>query len=147
MRVLCRHGHLAFFPKRPSEAARICQYYGIELVRSDEFYTFPLLAEAKSFSLAGLDYLGIPAIKTYAGYPWEVMRENGFVYDVNKEALVPKASIVSIGGPELSGFCYVWDSAILQPGVRNALGNQILSYDGELNVENFHLKVSEFSYE
>jgi hypothetical protein len=119
----------------------------VELVRSEEFYTFPLLTEAPKFSLKGLGYLGLEATVNYEGNPWDIMRENGFVYNIGRESLSLKESILTLASPALSGYCFLSTTPLIQPGSRNEIGRQVLSYDGEFNVESFHLKLSEFGYE
>lgn len=148
MRVLCRHGHFAFYPSKTSDIARFSNYFDEELVRDGDFYTFPLLKQAPRYSIAGKPYLTLPALKTYEGRaPWDVLRENGFVYHILSGLLVPKASITILINPPLAGFYFLAQSPLIQPGSRNTLGQQILSYDGEFFQDTVQLKVREFSYE
>lgn len=147
MRILCRHGHIAFYPRHASDVARFTQYFGIILERSEDFYTFPTLVDAPRFTIKGTNYLGLVATVTYEGHPWEIMRENGLVYNVNRETLSLKGAITTQIALPLQSFCYLSQVPLVQPGSRNSLGNQILSYDGEYNVDNFLLKITEFAYE
>lgn len=147
MRVLCRHGHIAFYPRQATEIARFTQYFGVELERVRDFYTFPLLAEAPDFSLEGLAYLDVPALATFEGEPWDVMRENGFVYNVDKESIVRKETILTQINSPLVGQFYLPGVPLVQPGSRNASGNQILSYDGEYMIDLNQLRLSGFHYE
>lgn len=146
MRILCRHGHFSFFQAYPGEIAEFAQYWETELVRVEGFYTFPLLAEAPEYSLKGKSFLGLTAVKTFEGTPWEIMRENGFVYSLAEKSLVPKASIAAPYTPVLTGYYFSENFPMLQPGLRVG-GNQILSWDASYNDSQKILKISEFGYE
>lgn len=147
MRVLCRHGHFAFYPKRASDIAEFASRYGFTLEPEEDYYTFSALAGAPKYSLLGNIYLNLPAIKTYEGTPWEVMKQNSFVYSLTTGLIVPKLAVVQIVELHSLGLHYIFDGAILQPGSRTLLGGQILSYSGEVLTDKFQMRVSEFSYE
>lgn len=148
MRVLCRHGHFAFYPRKSSDLNRFAQSFGVDLVREEDYYTFKGLAGAPDYSLALKPYMNLlPAIKTYAGKPWEVMRENGFVFNVALGLVVPKLSIIGLADINQVGFYFVTNVPLLQPGVRTILGRQILSYSGEFYEDKFYLRILEYTYE
>jgi hypothetical protein len=147
MRVLCRHGHIAFFPRYEYEIFIYNDMFDASLERCGDYYTFPLLAEAPDFSLIGKSYLGLPALVRYEGNPWEIMRENGFVYNITLGTLVPKALITSSVNPKICGEYSVINGAIIQPGSINFIGQKILSYDAEFLQENMELRIIEYSYE
>jgi hypothetical protein len=147
MRVLCRHGHFAFYPRGASDIYRFAQSFDVELEREEDYFTFPTLKGAESYSLAGKPYLGIPALETFEGKPWDVMKENGLVYDVQLGIVVPKTTIVGIADITQKGFFYVCNVPLLQPGARTILGRQILSYSGEFREDKFYLRILEFGYE
>jgi hypothetical protein len=116
------------------------------LVAERDYYTFEGLKDAPSYSLTLSPYLNLPAIKTFEGEPWEVMRENDFVYSLSLEILVPKLSIIGLADLPLVGYVFR-GGTILQPGTRNLLGQQILSYDGEYIDEAYGLRLSGYEYE
>ena len=148
MRVICRHGHIAFYPRKASDVTRFCGYFGVELERVGEYYTFPALAALDRYSIVGNTFGNLPAVKTFEGEsPWEIMKENGFVYHIDGEILIPKSLIAIKINPPLVGEFFIAESPLIQPGSRNAAGLQILSYDGEYLDGLFQLRVSEFSYE
>lgn len=147
MRVLCRHGHFAFYPRGSSDINRFAQSFGLELEREDDYFTFPKLIGAKDYSLTGKLYLNLPALKTFHGKPWEVMKENDFVYSLALGLIVPKLTIVGLADITQKGFYYVCNTPLLQPGARTVLGRQILSYSGEFFEDKFYLRVMEFDYE
>ncbi len=148
MRVLCRHGHFSFYPNGPAEAGKFIRYLGTDLVRDGDFYTFHLLKDAPRYSIAGASFLGLIATATYEGRnQWEVMRENGLVYSLSLGLLVPKLSVTT--KIELSQVSYysLANTPMIQPGTRDVLGLQIMSYDADFDLDLLKLKISEFSYE
>ncbi len=148
MRVLVRHGHFAFFPKTAKEVAKFASYFDQDLVRVDDYYTFESLAELPRYSIMIKPFGNLPAITTYEGRgPWEVMRENDFVYNVGLKLLVPKLAVVGMVTLLRSDAYMICPTPLYQPGMRDASGRQILSYDGEYMPENFQLKIREVSYE
>ena len=147
MRLLCRHGHFAFFPRKSTDLARFASAFGVVLERDDDFYTFPELVNAPTYSLAGAPLLGMVATKTFAGKPWEVFRENQAVYHLSSGLLIPKASVmVSVSLPQ-NGYYFLPSTPIIQPGSRLPNALQIVSYDGEFLQDSFKLKVSNYAYE
>lgn len=147
MRVLCRHGHFSFYPRDADDISRFSNYFSVTLKREEDYYTFERLFEAPHYSLLGKPYINLPAIETYEGSPWDVMRENGFVYHLGTGLIVPKASIVSIVEIPMVGHYFRAGGSLIQPGSRTLLGRQILSYSGEFIKEGLSLRISEFEYE
>lgn len=146
MRVLCRHGHFAFYPRTPSDINRFTQSFATELEREEDYYTFSGLVGAPKYSLVGAPYLGLPAFQTYEGMPWDVMKANEFVYSIQLGILVPKISILGSADLVQKGFFFVANVPLLQPGVRTPQG-QILSYSGEFYTDKFYLRILEFDYD
>jgi hypothetical protein len=147
MRIVCRHGHFAFYPRRASELARFSNYFSAELLPERDYYTFAELIDAPSYSLAGLEYLGIPAIETFEGDPWNVMRENGFVFNLTLGKLVPKQTITSIIELPFTGFYFSTQSPLIQPGTKTVSGKSILSYGAEFIEEGYGIRILEFNNE
>lgn len=147
MRVICRHGHFAFYPRTSTDVSRFADYWRITLTRVEDYFTFPALATLPRYSFAGKSYLNLTAVKTYEGrHPWDVMRENGFVYHIASQALFQKNLIAVSVNPVLSQGFWVPPTALVQPGSRDKTGQIILSYSGEYNLHFAELKISEFSY-
>jgi hypothetical protein len=146
MRVLCRHGHFAFYPESENDVGTFNNIFDESLTRVNDFYTFSLLKDALKYSLKGKPYLGIPALVDFEGEPWEVMRENGFVYNIALKQLVPKESITIVIDPPIVGFFWLAATPLIQPGSRNFTGNPILSYDAQFAFKTQSLKVFEVQY-
>lgn len=146
MRILCRHGHFAFYPKDAREVSQFAALFDVDLVRVGDFYTFAFLEDVPDFSIQGKTLKGLPATKTFAGHPWEVMRENNFVYSLALNALVLKSLVVTPIFLQLTDDFWISDVPIIQPGSRIATGQQILSYDAEYIPEASQLRVYEVQY-
>lgn len=127
--------------------SRFSNYFDVTLKRERDYYTFDGLYGADSYSLLGKPFLNLPAIKTFEGLPWEVMKENDFVYNLTLGLIVPKLSVIGIVDLPLVGFFYRAGGSLIQPGTRTLLGRQILSYSGEFVSEGYSLNISEFAYE
>jgi hypothetical protein len=147
MRVLCRSGHFAFYPRKTSDIARFSNYFDITLEREEDYFTFPLLRDAPKYSISGKPFMGVPAIKTYAGNPWDIMKANSIVYHLGTKLVVPKLSILGIIDLKQVGYYFLAESALVQPGMRLRTGQQILSYTGEFVEEGYQLRVLEYSYD
>lgn len=149
MRVLCRHGHYAFFPRDKSDLGNFTSIFGVSLKPEKDFFTFPLLVGAPNYSLSVMPWLNLVAVKTFEGEPWEVMKANGFVYNVSLGIIVPKEMVLSTCRPALVGSYFLLETLLLQSGSRNlAFGfQQILSYDAELDSGYHRLLLRSFSYE
>jgi hypothetical protein len=126
---------------------RFAQSFDVTLKREEDYYTFSYLQGAPKYSIMGRPYLNLPALKTFEGNPWDVMRENGFVYNIQLGALVPKISITGIADITQKGFFFIANVPLLQPGIRTVLGQQITSYSGEFYEDKFWLRILEYDYE
>jgi hypothetical protein len=147
MRVLCRHGHFSFYPRQSGDINRFAQSFGVTLKREEDYYTFERLQGAPKYSLLGKLYINLPALTTFEGNPWDVMRENNFVYNVQLGLIVPKLSVLGLVELTQSGYFFMANVPLLQPGVRTILGRQIMSYSGEFYDDRFYLRILEFDYE
>lgn len=148
MRVLCRHGYFSFYPKRARDVARYARFFDQALVRVSDFYTFEALAELPRYSLTAKVFGNLPALTTYEGRgPWDVMRENGFVYHIQSKLLVPKLTVIGVVQSPRSDSYGISPAPLIQPGTRDASGEQILSYDAEFIQDSVQLKLIEVDYE
>lgn len=134
MRVICRNGFFSFYPERSSDVTEFCSYFEIDLVRMEDFYTFPILAEIPNYSIQGAPLSNLVANKTYEGKPWEVLRENRMVYSIEGEILVPMISVVDTVDLYLSNFYYIAQAVLIQPGARSRSGKKIVSYDAQMDL-------------
>jgi hypothetical protein len=145
MRINCGHGFFLFEEDEPGEIGRFSSVYGTDLVSMGAYATFEALAEAEEYSLAGKNYLNLPAIKTFEGDPWEIFEENGFVYSLNLGLVVPLTTIIAPITLQTSDLYYV-STALIQPGSPLASGDRIVSYKAHLDRSMTTLKYTEIEY-
>lgn len=93
IRIDCRHGYYIFNEHQLGHISRFAGLYELDLIPKDGYFTFKGLENAKRYSIKGSEYLGVTAVKTFEGEPWEVMRANGIVYDFVNEKAVLKSTI------------------------------------------------------
>lgn len=114
--------------------SRFVSIFGLALARSGDHFTFAGLVDAPNFSLPGGTFLGVPTTVVYEGEPWEVMRENRLVYDVNLGKVVPldsitqRAVLTTSGNIRLAG-------GMIQPGSVMDDGSRVTDYAAFYNAD------------
>lgn len=146
MRILCRHGHFAFYPKDEIDISRFGNIFEEEFIRVNDFYTFAFLEDVPNYSLIGKTFMGLPATVTFEGNSWDVMKENGFVYNVALKLVVPKTTIGTVITLEPSDDFFTIENPLIQPGSRNTQGQQLMSYDAQFIRSSSQLRVTEVQY-
>jgi hypothetical protein len=144
MKILCRHGHYAFFPDFSTEIAEFSRHFRTELVRQEDFFTFPLLKNLAGYALKGKIFSGeLVANTNFSGNPWEIMDANSFVYSLTLKRLVPKTTVtvktllLNAGGYLLSPTPFV------QAGSFAVNDQRIVDYFGFLSDDYKQLRISE----
>lgn len=127
MRIDCLHGYFKFTEAKAGELSRFIDLYGLELERSGDHYTFSDLVDAPEYAIAGAPYLRIPAIKTFSGPPWEVMRANRLVYDFTKGLVLPIFAIIQPLKLSQAGNFLVSTGMII-PGSVTVDGSRVTDY-------------------
>ena len=115
MRIKCLHGFFIFEEEYIGDISDFMSLTGWTLVPRGTYYTFEKLLEAPDYSLVGKTLVDTPAVKTFAGKPWEVFEANAVVYDFVKALVVPIATIVQAAKLEDAGNYYLSNGLIL-PG-------------------------------
>ena len=141
MRLLCRHGHYAFYPRGATDVQKFAQFYNVDLVGERDYFTFRNLAGLPNYSLKGKSFGGITAVKTFSGLPWEVMQANDFVYDLKNGVLVNKNSITIQVQPFLCDFYYFAETVLFQAGSILPDGQKVLSFDAEFSFQDNQLRI------
>lgn len=142
MRVLCRHGHFAFFPKNRDEVLHFKKFFGRDLYQEEDYFTFLTLKGLPRWSQIGRPLAlaaPLPAIITYEGrHPWDVMLKNAFVYSLVTGLVVPIAAVVDVVNLPQTTFSTVAPIPLMQPGAAIVGGtipaNVLLGYEGELDL-------------
>ncbi len=136
MRVLCRHGHFAFYPATGEDLTRFQRLFKVALVAEQDFYTFSALQGLPRWSQTLRPFGLLPATVNYEGRnAWDVMLQNSFVYSLATETLIPAATVVQIISLPETLNAYLSPKPLLQPGVRLVDGSVLLGYSGELDLK------------
>lgn len=128
MRIKCIHGYFIFEEEEAGEISRFTSTLGLDLVAKDNYYTFPLLADAGEYSLDGLLYLGDAiANVTHEGKPWEVMEENEFIYDFTRGIIRNLLAVTEWADIEDAGNYFI-SSGLILPGSITDGGGRVTDY-------------------
>lgn len=127
MIIKCRHGFFTFEEESPGEISKFASFFDASLVSYRGTFTFEELSEAAEYSILSKPYLGVPAIKTFEGDPWEIMAENDLVYDLSLKSVVPIETIVTSASVIKSDFFY-YQEKLIQPGSFLSGGGRVLGY-------------------
>lgn len=147
MRVTCQHGYYKFYPDDNGSLARFSKLFYIDFVAVKDYYVFKGLETLKNYSIAGSIYYNLPALKTFEGEPWEVMKENSFVFDLTTGLLLPSLSIIATDRLKSFNQYFTADSRILQAGTRDQSLSQILSYDSDFDFDIMRQRIRWIQYE
>lgn len=131
------NGFIKYYPQEREDLIRFKSIFGIDLYREDDYFTFENLIGIPRYSIAGMPYAGILAVKTYEGrHASDVMRENGFVYNLELEAIVPMLALPnSVNMVETLNYATT-PKAFIQPGARlDGRTTRILSYSAWLSLD------------
>ncbi len=127
------------------EASDFISLFGLTLKGEKNYFTFTKLLDAPTYSLAGSTYLGAPAISTFEGNPWDVMRENKLVYNFNTGLVVSRLTITEILSLDISDNYFITPGLIL-PGSLTADGSRVKDYSAWFLRDSFRWKYSEVTY-
>jgi hypothetical protein len=127
MRIECIHGYFKFFETKVGQMSTFMRLFEFELERSGDHFTFSDLVDAPDYSLKGGTFLGCPTTETFEGNPWEVMRENGIVYNFLTGTVVPIATILQSVKVQAAENFYVASGIILPGSVRDD-GTRVTDY-------------------
>lgn len=134
MIIKCIHGYFIVREQDEGEVARFNSLYSQDLKPKDDYFTFDALVDAPSHSLIAQLFLGLPAVKTYSGQPWEVMEQNSFVYDFTLKAVRPIASITNV--VKLQRRLDSWFmKGLIQPGSATSDWQKITGYTCHLDIK------------
>ncbi len=145
MKIQCKHGFFLFEEEFVGEAGRFMTALSVELESYGDYFTFPYLVDAKDYSLVGSNYLNLPAIATYEGEPWEVMRENGFVYSLLTNILIPIDSVMNFVALNIGDFYYS-SEGLIQPGSFMQNSQKVSSYTAWFDWKSGAFRYSEVKF-
>ncbi len=142
MIVHCRHGFFEYYPQARTDLKRFERLQGIKLVSEKDYFTFEGLVGLDRFSLQGSIYKNLPALVTFEGPDAaEVMRENGFVFHLATELMIPKVLVLSTVTIPVTQDCSIAPSCFVQPGCILQNGRRLISYEGEIDLDTQRLYI------
>lgn len=105
MKIFCQHGFYTFTPETMDDQAYFEAATGYKLVRFGDRLTFAPLAALSGVSICGQDFGGLTAKVNYCGTAAEVMRSNGFVFDLKTQKLAALESVTQTAElyPQING--------------------------------------------
>lgn len=146
MRIRCLHGYFIFQELKAGQVSEFINLFGFSLSAKDDYFTFDFLLGAPDYSLILKPYLGVPATATFEGRPWEVMRENGLIYDFDLNIVKPILSVTQFFQIETAANYFISNGLIL-PGSVTADGSRVKDYSAWFSFSNSTFRYSEVSYE
>lgn len=146
MQVKCLHGYFKFEETAQGQLSDFIDLYGLSIVSSGDHFTFEALKDAPRYSIAGGEYLGATATKTYEGEPWEVMRANGLVYDFINDRVVQLTSITQRVNIYTASRYYL-SNGLLLPGSIKDDGLRVTDYSAFFILTRVQFRYTEVTYE
>lgn len=146
MKLRCLHGYFKLEEEFAGDVSQFLSLFKVELESNGDHFTFSDLVDAPRYSIAGGLYLGAPATETFEGEPWEVMRENGLVYDFTTGLVVPIVSITTLISIQEATSYYLTDGMIV-PGSITEDGQRVTDYSAFYSFDKFKFKYSEITVE
>lgn len=146
MKINCLSGYFRFEETELGEISKFASLFDLDLVFKDGYYIFSSLGEAPGYSVAGAEYLGATAIKTFSGNPWDVMRENNLVYNFLTDEVLPLSEITQQIKISLSDYYYLTDGWIL-PGSITEDGKRVREYAAWFSFDDQTFRYSEVTFE
>lgn len=119
----------------------------MSLVPYEEYFTFEKLINPPEYSIKAGTYLGATCLKTYSGKPWEIFKENGFVFNFITDQVVQKSTInnpilLDVAG---SGRYFISNGLILPGSLTDA--GKITSYTAFYSFEKSRFRYSEVTHD
>lgn len=146
MNIICDHGYFKFYPEKVQEIARFSTVFNLDLVQKGDYFTFPALLDLENYSVLGSPFGGIPAVKTFAGRPSEVLRANGMIYDFTLDLIRPVLSVVSLITLDKVNYAYSANGLVIPGSRSNFSASQIVDYSAFFMWETQTFKYIGFQY-
>lgn len=135
MKVVCRHGHYAFYPSSKEDVIHFQRLFKLEIVAEDDYFTFPALKGLPRWSQIARPYGDAVAIATCERpHAWEVMEKNNLVYSLALGILVVATTITKSVTLKQTRDCAIAPKPLVQAGSLLPTGNVLLGYRGELDL-------------
>lgn len=142
VKINCIHGFFIFEESRAGELSDWVSLFEIPLARRGSIFTFEPLALAPDFSIKGAPILDATAVKSFAGDPGEVFRENGLIYNFQTQKLMPIETVtqtITI----VQGQNYFLSSGLIIPGSLTDEGDRVTDYAAHFSTDTMKFRFSE----
>lgn len=96
MKIYCEHGFYTFAPEHQDDQAYFEAQTGFKLVRLGERLTFSPLTQLGDLCLQGQPYGNLTGKVTCCGTPSDIMRANGWTFDLKAQALVELSALTQL---------------------------------------------------
>lgn len=132
MKIICEFGYYKFYPETPNDLVVFSDTYGVDLVKVEDFYTYPKLASLPDYSIKGQLFGGIEAIVNYAGKPWQVFQQNKLNYDPESDRITLNDITGVVGETQTN---YLWIVVGIPPAYSELTNKKVITgFEGWLNV-------------
>lgn len=145
MRIKCLHGYFKFYETGAGQISHFMSRYGFSIVPKDDYFTFEALESAPEHSILTNPYLDAVATATFEGKPWEVMEENGLVYNFSTGLVVPILTITKVVEIQRAANYFLSNGLIL-PGSLTVEGSRVKDYSAWFSHETYKFRYSEVTY-
>lgn len=145
MRINCRHGFFTFDELKAGQVSDFMSLYGFTIARTDRWFTFASLKDAPLYAIQGTTYLNAPVTKTFEGEPWEIMKENGLVYDFSMDLTRPITSVAAVVEIGRAANYFVSPGLII-PGSMTKDAKKVSGYTCWFSFDTSRFRYSEVTY-
>lgn len=142
LKIRCVHGFFFFEEQKSGQLYDFQKIFGFTLSAFENGLTFSALKDAPRHSIEGSTFMNATATATFEGNPWDVMRENGLVFNFASGLIVPLASVsdrVIINNAER----YFLSSGLIQPGAVTDDGKRVTDYSAFFYFDSNKFRYSE----
>lgn len=144
MKINCVKGFYKFYPESANDLTLFADIFGVELIKSGDYFTFGALASLDDYSIKNQNYGGIPAKINYAGTQSDVFASNGLKYDAEND-LITTSDIIDTVGEHRSNYNWVV-TGICPAFARLADNTLITGFDGYIDVINGFTVIYRWEY-
>lgn len=146
MRIDCLHGYFKFYEERPGQVFEFATLFGLDVVPMGDYYTLSGLEDAPDYSIVGGTYLDVPAIATFEGPPWEVMRANKIIYNFSLDLAQSRLTVTS-AVKAVQAESYYISTGLMVPGSFRDDGLRVTDYSAWFSKDTMKFKYSQVTYE
>ncbi len=147
VQINCLHGYFIFKETAAGQISRFISLFdGLEIEPVDDHFTFSDIAEAPKYSIVGKAYLDAVATETFEGNQWDVMRENGLIYNFQTGLVVQIETVMQRFEVDRAANFFVSNGLILPGSIRDD-GFRVTDYSAFYNFSSQKFNYTEVTFE